>query len=129
MNQLYQRTFDHVRMPEDRARSLRAALASRCSSTETEVISMKKQTMLRRPTLLVAAALLIAALSLSALACGSRVIYRILSDKNDVPAFPENSTTYDLTGQEFDTGLPYTYTEEDGEIQVFLPEDGWAESN
>ena len=117
MNHLYQRTFDHIRMPEDRARALRTDLASRCSQPETEVIFMNKKTILRRPASLLVAILLIAALSVTALACGGRVLYRILSD-DEIPAV--TGTVYDLTDQEVET-VPYEYTEENGEIWVTFP--------
>lgn len=129
MNRLYQRTFDHVHMPEDRARSLRAVLASRCSEPETEVIMMNKRKFLRRPAAFLIAILLIGALSITALACdGGRVIhqigdviYQIVAGDADLPA---DGVTYDLTDQEPDAVLDsseYTeYIEEDGTVRIIL---------
>lgn len=110
MKRLYQQTFEHISMPEDKARALRAKLVSRSSQTKTEVISMKKQRML-----LIAVAV-IAALSLSAFAGGYDVVYRLLSGDNE-PV--ENGV--DLTDQpaDFEQG-DYHYTEENGGIVVTL---------
>ena len=36
MKQLYQKTFEQIKLPEDRAADLRASLASRCSQTKKE---------------------------------------------------------------------------------------------
>ena len=121
MNRLYQKTFDHVRMPEDRAQALRGALASRCPDTQTEVIAMNKKTCLRRPALLFAAVLLIAALSLSALACGGYVVYQVVTGKD--AQMPENGTTYELT--EPVEVMPYEYTEQDGQIYVSFDAGDW----
>lgn len=132
MNRLYQRTFDRVRIPEDRARSLRAVLASHCSEPETEVIIMNKQKFLRRPAAFLIAILLIGALSITALACdGGRVIYRIgdviyqiVSGDADLP---ENGVTDDLTDREPDAVIDsYEYIEEDGTVRIVLKDEDWA---
>lgn len=127
MNHLYQKTFDHVYMSEDRVRSLRAVLASHCSDPETEVITMNKQKILRRPATFLVAVLLIAALSVTALACGKYVTYQIRSGNDGAQTPPENSITFDLTEQGSDvTFHSYEYTEENGEVQVFLDDDDWG---
>lgn len=115
MNHLYQKTFDQISMPEDRARSLRQELASHCSHAETEVHSMNNHKVLRRPAAFLAAVILIAALSFSALACGGYVIYQTQSSDAKLP---EGSTVIELSEEDFETAIPYTYTEEDGEILV-----------
>lgn len=114
MNQLYQRTFDHVTMPEGHARSLRAELASHCSKNETEVIPMKKNIM-RRSTSFLVAVILIASLSVSALACGIHhyVTYEVNEDAG-LPAGPDKLTDQDA-GLEIGS---YAYREEDGMIIV-----------
>ena len=117
MNRLYRNTFDQIVMPEDRAQALRTALASHCSPPETEVISMNKQKFLRRPASFLVAILLIAALSITALACGGRVLYRVLSE-DEIP--PVTGPIHDLTGQDIET-IPYEFTEENGEILVTFP--------
>ena len=114
MNQLYQRTFDHVTMPEDHARSLRSALASHCSHNETEVIPMKKN-IVRKSTSFLVAAVLIAAMSVSALACG--IYYYVTYEVQEGVEFSEDA--FDLTGQDADFETdPYDYREEDGMIIV-----------
>lgn len=75
MNRLYQKTFDQVALPEDRADSIRTVLASRCSRMETE--ANMKHTFLRRPTAVLAAVLLIGSLSVTAFAYGGRVVERV----------------------------------------------------
>ena len=114
MNQLYQRTFDHVTMPEDHARSLRSALASHCSNNETEVIPMKKH-LVRRSTSFLVAAILIAAMSVSALACG--IYYYVTYEVHEGVELPEDA--FDLTGQDADFELgSYDYHEEGDMIIV-----------
>ena len=118
MNQLYQRTFDHVTMPEDHARSLRAELASHCSNHETEVIPMKKSTV-RRPTSFLVAAILIAAMSVSALACG--IHYYVTYEVKEGVALPEDAVN--ITDQDTDFEVDsYDYREEDGMIIVDFDE-------
>lgn len=125
MNRLYQKTFDHVRMPEDRARAMRAVLASRCSQSETEAVIMNKRKFLRRPAAILIAVLLIGALSITALAAdGGRIIhqigdiiYEIVSGDTVLPA---DTVTIDLTDQDVITFDSYEFTEEDGEIWISL---------
>ena len=118
MNQLYQRTFDYVTMPEDHARSLRSALASHCSNNETEVIPMKKH-FVRRSTSFLVAAILIAAMSVSALACG--IYYYVTYEVHEGVELTEDAVN--LTDQaavfEMDS---YDYREEDGTIIVDVDE-------
>ena len=118
MNQLYQRTFDYVTMPEDHARSLRSALASHCSNNETEVIPMKKH-FVRRSTSFLVAAILIAAMSVSALACG--IYYYVTYEVHEGAELTEDAVN--LTDQaavfEMDS---YDYREEDGTIIVDVDE-------
>lgn len=114
MNQLYQRTFNHVTMPEDHARSLRSALASHCSKNETEVIPMKKN-VVRKSTSFLVAAILIATMSISALACG--IYYYVTYEVREGVEFSEDA--FDLTGQDVDFEMDsYDYREEDGMIIV-----------
>ena len=58
MDRLYQRTFDQIHLPEERAAVVRKALASRCSQTEQEVIPMKHFKRLPRPVTAAAALIL-----------------------------------------------------------------------
>ena len=114
MNQLYQRTLNHVTMPEDHARSLRSALASHCSKNETEVIPMKKN-VVRKSTSFLVAAILIATMSISALACG--IYYYVTYEVQEGVEFSEDA--FDLTGQNADFEMDsYDYREEDGMIIV-----------
>ena len=118
MNQLYQRTFDHVTMPEDHAQSLRAELASHCSNHETEDIPMKK-TIVRRSTSFLIAAILIAAMSVSALACG--IYYYVTYEVKEGVELPEDAVN--LTDQDADYVVDsYDYHEEDGMIIVDFDE-------
>ena len=114
MNQLYQRTFDHVTMPEESAKSIRASLASRCSHNETEVNPMKKN-IVRKSTSFLVAAILIASMSISALACG--IYYYVTYEVQEGVEFSEDAS--DLTGQDADYEMDsYDYREEDGMIIV-----------
>lgn len=118
MNKLYQRTFDHVSMPEDHAQALRSALASHCSNNETEVIPMKKH-FVRRSTSLFVAAILIAAMSVSALACG--IYYYVTYEINENVEIPEDAVN--ITDQDADFEMDsYEYHEEDGMIIVDFDE-------
>ena len=118
MNQLYQRTFDHVTMPEDHAQSLRSALASHCSNNETEVNPMKKN-IVRKSTSFLVAAILIATMSISALACG--IYYYLTYEVNEGVEFSEDA--FDLTEQDADFEMDsYDYREEDGMIIVDFDE-------
>lgn len=139
MNRLYQRTFDHVHMPEDRARSLRAVLASRCSKPETEVTIMNKQKFLRRPAAVLIAVLLIGALSITALACDGGgiinrigdVIYQFISDDAEQGS-PEGTVAIDLTDPELDVAIidSYDYIEEDdGTVRISLGGAAWADAD
>ncbi len=68
MKQLYQKTFEQIKLPEDRAADLRASLASRCSQTKKEAIPMKHTKLFHRPAAAIAAVVLVVALSATAFA-------------------------------------------------------------
>lgn len=76
MNQLYRKTFDQVEMSPDRERAVRDRLASRCS--EKEAIMKKNHNFVRRPVIVMAAVVLVLALSLTAFAFGGTV-YRFMT--------------------------------------------------
>ena len=114
MNQLYQRTFNHVTMPEDHARSLRTELASHCSNHETEVIPMKKN-IVRRSTSFLIAAILIAAMSVSALACG--IYYYVTYEVNEDVVIPTDAINLIDQDADFEVSS-YDYQEENGLIIV-----------
>ena len=118
MNQLYQRTFDHITMPEERAKSIRASLASRCSHNETEVNPMKKN-IVRKSTSFLVAAILIATMSISALACG--IYYYVTYEVHEGVEHTEDAVN--LTNQDVDFEMDsYDYREEDGMIIVDFDE-------
>lgn len=73
MVRLYQKTFDQVHMPADRAQSLRDDLASRCSHDEMEAIVMKPNKRFRRPLAALVAVCIISALSITAFAYGDQI--------------------------------------------------------
>lgn len=118
MNDLYQKTFDQINMSEERVQSLRAELASRCSTTETEVIPMKKATLRHSTSFLIAAALAVL-MSVSALACG--IYYYVTYQVNDSNDIPDNAVDL-VDDANFESG-DYSYREEDGQIIVDLPAD------
>lgn len=114
MNQLYQRTFDHITMPVESAKSIRASLASRCSHNETEVNPMKKN-IVRKSTSFLVAAILIATMSISALAYG--IYYYVTYEVHEGVELPEDA--FDLTGQDADFEMgSYDYHEEGDMIIV-----------
>lgn len=78
MKQLYQKTFDQIKLPEERAAALRSTLASRCSQTEKEAQPMKFIRRFHRPAVAVAALVLVFALSATALAYGGQ-FYRFMT--------------------------------------------------
>ena len=119
MNQLYQRTFDRVTMPEDHARSLRGELASHCSNHEMEVIPMKKR-FVRRSISFLVAAILIAAMSVSALACG--IYYYVTYEINENVEIPKDADDLTDRAADFEVGS-YDYREENGMILVDMDED------
>lgn len=73
MDNLYQKTFDQLHMPDQRRQSLRAELASRCSHDEMEAIPMKTNQKIRRPIVALVAVFLISALSVTAFAYGDQI--------------------------------------------------------
>ena len=82
MNTIYRQTIDQIQMSDDTALAIRAELTSRSSRSETEKYNMKNEHIKTRPFLrrsgsLMVAALLIFALSISALAYGGVQIYRM----------------------------------------------------
>ena len=114
MNQLYQRTFDHITMPVESAKSIRASLASRCSHNKTEVNPMKKN-IVRKSTSFLVAAILIATMSISALAYG--IYYYVTYEVHEGVELPEDA--FDLTGQDADFEMgSYDYHEEGDMIIV-----------
>ena len=118
MNQLYQRTFDHITMPEESAKSIRASLASRCSHNEMEVNPMKKN-IVRKSTSFLVAAILIATMSISALAYG--IYYYVTYEVHEGIEIPENAVN--ITDQDTDFEMDsYEYREEDGMIIVDFDE-------
>lgn len=118
MNRLYQRTFDQVHMSEIKVKSLREELSSRCSTNKLEDTSMNKRKHLRRSGYLLVAAILIASLTMTALACGGfNVIYEIITGEARLPVGSEG---HDLTEQQPFEIEDYQYTEQDGHIIVDL---------
>lgn len=114
MNQLYKKTFDHIKLPEQRAQSLCTELISYCSMNEQEVTHMNRTIIRRSHTLLVAVILLVA-MSASALACG--IYYAVTYEVNEGAVMPEDAV--DLSDQEADFEYDdYTYREEESMIIV-----------
>ena len=115
MDRLYQKTFDQVALPEDRADSIRTVLASRCSRMETE--ANMKHTFLRRPTAVLAAVLLIGALSVTAFAYGERIVERVytfMTGGTIEQSVDENGTS--LSGVSIGTEQSPLEIREDGSI-------------
>lgn len=124
MKNLYQKTFDQIRMPEEQTWSLREKLASRCSQEEKEVNTMNAHKILRRPAALLVAALLVAALSITAFAACEYVVYQIKTGEIELP---EDSIIYDWIDMEPDAILPYeNFTEVDGNVTVTFDADEWS---
>ena len=115
MDRLYQKTFDQVALPEDRADSIRTVLASCCSRMETE--ANMKHTFLRRPTAVLAAVLLIGALSVTAFAYGERIVERVytfMTGGTIEQSVDENGTS--LSGVSIGTEQSPLEIREDGSI-------------
>ena len=120
MNQLYKQTFDHVKMPDDHARSLCEELASYCSMNEKEVIKVNLR-IVRRSTPVFVAVILLIAMSVSALACG--VYYAVTYEVNQNAVIDEDAVNLIDQGADIEYG-DYTYHEEDGMIIVEMDEAG-----
>lgn len=117
---LYEKTFDQVRLPEERAQSLRDELIACCSQTEKEENPMKDIHSLRRPTAFLIAAALTAAMTVSALACGGYYVnYELHNDGGAADGGVE------LADGEIDAALDgteeYDWHEVDGQIIATLP--------
>lgn len=111
---LYEKTFDQVRLPEERARSLRDELIARCSQMEKEEKPMKDIHSLRRPTAFLIAAALTAAMTVSALAYGGYYVnYEVHHDGVEL-ADGEIDAVLDGTEE-------YDWHEVDGQIITTLP--------
>lgn len=84
MKHLYQQTFDQVRLSEDNVRAMRETLTSCCAEPKTEELKMKRETnrtrpILRRSGTMLAAIVMICALTISAFAYGGTRIYQMLT--------------------------------------------------
>ena len=97
MKSLYQQTFEQLRLSEEKARALRSELVSRGSGTETEEVNMKKKNFLKRPVTLLAAALLVCALCVTAFAYGGELvlgIQQLISGGNIEQGVDESGVSY-----------------------------------
>lgn len=124
MDRLYQKTFDQVSLPEERAGSIRAVLALRCSQTETEAGNMNKHTFLRRPTAVLAAILLVGILSVTAFAYGDRIVehvYTLMSGGTMEQGIDENGDAY-VCGT-MDTTVSLVEVREDGRVYLTAGEE------
>lgn len=120
MKNLYQKTFDQIHMPEEQMRSLRERLTACCSEQEKEII-MTNNKFFRRPAGALVAALLVAALSITAFAACKNVVYQIRTGEIELP---EDSIIYDWIDVEPDAILPYeNFTEIDGNVTVTFDAD------
>lgn len=119
MKSLYQKTFDKVRLPEDRAGVLRAGLASRCSQKETEAEKMNKQKFIRRPFVLAAAILLICALSVTAFAYGGRVYQTMTGGVIEV-GLDEKGNPHVSSSLDMDNALAPVEARADGRVYLVV---------
>ena len=120
MKRLYKQTFDHVRMSEDRAGSLYAELASHCSNSEKEEKPVNR-IIVRRSIPVLAAVILLIAMSVSALACG--VYYAVTYEVNEDAVIPEDAVSLNDEEPDFEYA-DYDYREEDGMIIVEMDKTG-----
>lgn len=120
MKQLYQKTFEQIKMPEARAAALRTTLASRCSQTEKEAIPMKHTKFFRRPMAAVAAVVLIVALSATAFAY-SGGFYRFMTGGSVQDVVDENGSVTGVQGQvDLDQVVEPVEVREDGRLYLTI---------
>ena len=120
MKQLYQKTFEQIKMPEARAAALRTTLASRCSQTEKEAIPMKHTKFFRRPMAAVAAVVLIVALSATAFAY-SGGFYRFMTGGSIQDVVDENGNVTGVQGQvDLDQVVEPVEVREDGRLYLTI---------
>ena len=118
MDRLYQRTFDQIHLPEERAAVVRKALASRCSQTEQEVIPMKHFKRLPRPVTAAAALILVFALSATAFAYGQR-FYSFMSGGSVQDITDENGQVIGVQGSvDPDLAVPPVELRDDGRLYL-----------
>lgn len=120
MKQLYQKTFEQIKMPEARAAALRTTLASRCSQTEKEAIPMKHTKFFRRPMAAVAAVVLIVALSATAFAY-SGGFYRFMTGGSVQDVVDEDGNVTGVQGQvDLDQVVEPVAVREDGRLYLTI---------
>lgn len=123
MNRLYRKTFDQVRMPAEKALSMRAELASRCSDNEKEDI-MNKKHLLRRPVVLAAAVLLICALSVTALAYGGQIT-QLMCGAVIETVLDENGDNQSSVHWDTGNSVSPVETRDDGRVYFVLNGEEW----
>ena len=77
MRGLYQKMFDQIHLSENRTWSIRSELVSEGSRIKMEEKTMKKQNFLCRPVGVLAAALAVCALTVTAFAYGERIVENV----------------------------------------------------
>lgn len=108
MKSLYQRTFEQLRMSEEKAGALRAELVSRGVGTETEVTNMNKMRFLKRPVGVLAAAIIVCALCVTAFAYGGQIVtglYQMMSGGSIEQGIDENGIAYASGCADIDNAL------------------------
>lgn len=122
MDNLYQKTFDQLHMPDQRRQSLRAELASRCSHDEMEAIPMKTNRKIRRPIVALVAVFLISALSVTAFAYGDQLkeIFFSISPSSVIEqGVDEDGNPYTQVSLDGTSGSPLQ-TREDGRLYFVM---------
>lgn len=125
MNSLYRQTFDQIGLPEETAQALRDELAFRSSQSETEEPNMKNETNYTRPILrrtgtLLVAALLICALSVTALAYGGVRIYQLLTGGSVEMGRDENGGYYAAGSMDTDHVISPVEYRDDGRLYLTI---------
>lgn len=125
MKNLYRQTFDQIGLSEEKVQALRAELASHSSQSETEELKMKNEMtntrpILRRTGTLLVAALLICALSVSALAYGGVQIYQMLTGGTFEVGQDKNGNYYASGSVDTDNLISPVELRDDGRLYLTI---------
>lgn len=121
MKRLYQQTFDRIHMPEKRAEMLRETLISQCSDPETEVYPMKK--LRPKPMSLVAAIVMVCALTVTAFAYGGEVVtkvYQFMTGGISISSVDEDGNHYTISGGAEDQVTAPVQLRKDGRLYLVI---------
>ena len=126
MRGLYQKMFDQIHLSENRTWSIRSELVSEGSRIKMEEKTMKKQNFLCRPVGVLAAALAVCALTVTAFAYGERIVenvYTFVTGGSVEQGVDENGDAY-MSGSVDTDSLAAPVEVKNGRAYLILNGDG-----